>query len=121
MMLDARRREELAAAVLSLGLVVAVFLMAGFRVSLPELHAVEAFRAVLGTIAGLGIIAGSLYLGAYGVRHARPFLVVLGAFLILIGLPLAGVTVGLPGFLVPLGNLLNALISFVALLLEAFS
>jgi len=117
--MNARQREEAAALVLLGGLGVAVLFLAGLHIDLPDLHATDTFRAVVGAVTGLGIIVASLALAWDGVRHAHPARIVFGVLLTLIGLPLVGISVGLPPGLDAIAKALNLVLDLIHSILHA--
>lgn len=103
---------EKATGILVLAAVVGfLFFMAGARI--PDLHVADQARAALAAITATGIILGSLALIGIGIRHARPATIGFGILFAFIALPVAGITVGLPAFLVPIVGLLNAFVAII--------
>lgn len=107
----ATQAELTAGVLLVIVLLGGLFFAAGARI--PELHAADKARAVLAAVTGTGVILGALALIGIGARHARPMTIIFGVIFALIGLPIIGITVGLPEPLVPLAGLLNAFVGIV--------
>lgn len=112
-------QRDAAGGIATLAFIAGILLvMARAEYSVPDVHAAQRGRAVVAVIAGLSVMAGGVAVMFHSGRRASVTGILAGIVSVLLGLPLVGVTVGLPAALEPIFGLMQAIVNLLNLLLK---
>lgn len=108
-----RRDDVLAGAILA-GLLVILLIAGGLHVPFPSFNQAEsAWRAVIGGIAGLVVLAAGVAVIYLAVGKRSITGIILGVIVMFIALPLVDVAVGLPAPVKPFFDLLQFIVNLL--------